>query len=231
MFIGHYALGFGAKRYAPEVSLGALFLACQFADLLWPTLVLLGVEFVRIEPGATAVTPLDFIYYPYSHSLTAMLAWAAVVTFAYSSLRASVRWPSLAVVASLVVSHWFLDLVVHRPDMPLTVYGTLYLGLGLWNSLPGTVLLELLLLALGVRLYTRATVARDRQGTAGLWALVLLLLAIYAAVLFGPPPFDVRAVAWTGQAMWLLVGLGYWVDRHRQPRASPVVAAAAPSTA
>src|SRR5215469_8152181 len=134
MFIGHYALAFGSKRLAPAVSLGALFLACQWADLLWPTLVMAGVESFAIRPDVTAVTPLDFQYYPYSHSLLALLVWGTVLGFAYRVIAgSSARGP--LVIGALVVSHWILDLMVHRPDLPLAPGTSLRLGLGLWSSI------------------------------------------------------------------------------------------------
>ncbi|HSG41081.1 MAG TPA: hypothetical protein VLE27_15695 [Thermoanaerobaculia bacterium] len=221
MFIGHFALGMGAKKIAPAVSLGTLFLACQLADLLWPTLVLLGFESFRIQPGITVVTPLDFVSYPFSHSLVALLLWGALLSLGYLALRRSPsRWVSAAVLGALVLSHWVLDFLTHRPDMPVTLGGPTRLGLGLWNSLPGTLAVELLLFAAGVALYTRATEPRDRQGSVGFWALVAFLLIVYFANFFSPPPPSVAAVAWTAQAVWLLVLWGYWVDRHRRPRAA-----------
>ena len=217
MFIGHFALGFGAKRAAPAVSLGTAFLACQLADLLWPTFVLLGIERFEIRPGITVVTPLDFIRYPYSHSLVALLLWGTALALVYWSFRRS--GPAAAgMVGALVLSHWLLDFLSHRPDMPLTIRGTERFGLGLWNSLPATLAVELLLFAVGVGLYARSTRSRDRWGTLGLWGLVAFLLIVYFANLFGPPPPSVGAVAWSAQALWLLVAWGYWVDRHRQPR-------------
>jgi membrane-bound metal-dependent hydrolase YbcI (DUF457 family) len=217
MFIGHFGLAFGAKRGAPELSLGTLFLACQFADLLWPPLVLAGIEKVEVEPGATKMTPLDFVSYPYSHSLVALCVWGALFTLAYTAGRRS-RLRAGMIVAALVVSHWVLDVVVHRPDMPLTVTGTTRLGLGLWNSIAGTLVLELTIFIVGVMVYARATVARDRVGSTGLWSLVGFLLLVYVVNVFGPPPPSARAVAWAAEAMWLLVVWAYWIERHRASR-------------
>jgi hypothetical protein len=216
MFIGHFGLGFGAKKAAPAVSLGTLFLACQFADLLWPTLLLLGVERVEIEPGVTAMTPLDFVSYPYSHSLVALCLWGAAFGGVYVALR-RVRVSTALVLGLLVVSHWVLDFVTHRRDMPLTLHGPERVGLGLWFSVPGTLAVESLVFGVGLALYLRATTARDRIGSYGLGSLVAFLLVVYLASSFGPPPPSAAAVAWSAQAMWLLVVWGYWVDNHRTP--------------
>ena len=177
MFIGHYALAFGSKRLAPAVSLGALFLACQWADLLWPTLVMAGVERFAIRPGSTAATPLDFQYYPYSHSLLALLLWGTVLALIYRAVRGSSLRGAI-VLGALVVSHWVLDVIVHRPDLPLAPAGSLRLGLGLWNSIPATLAVELGLYALGVWVYWRTTEARDRIGSVGFWALVTFLAVV-----------------------------------------------------
>jgi len=215
MFVGHFAVAFGAKRAVPAVSLGALFIACQLADLVWPLLVIAGVERVSVQPGLTVVTPLDFIYYPFSHSLLAAIAWAVLFGAAYMGLRRATRGTG-AVLAGVVVSHWVLDALTHRPDMPLTMSAeSTRVGLGLWNSLPGTIAVELLLFAAGLRLYTQTTRALDRTGRLALWGLVAFLLVIYGANLFGPPPPSGMTAAWSALAMWLLVAWGYWVDRHR----------------
>lgn len=216
MFIGHFGAAFGAKRAVPRVSLGTLFLAAQFIDLLWPILLLLGVERVRIAPGITTVTPLDFEHYPVSHSLLAVLGWAVLVGGSHFLLRREKR--AALVIAALVLSHWFLDLVVHRPDLPLAPGASTLVGFGAWQSLPLTLLLEVPLFLAGVWLYARTTVAKDGQGRWALWSLVAFLLAIYAANLFGPPPPDVGAIAWAGQLQWLLVIWAYWADRHRAVR-------------
>jgi membrane-bound metal-dependent hydrolase YbcI (DUF457 family) len=216
MFIGHFGLGFGAKKAAPAVSLGTLFAACQFADLLWPSLVLLGYERVDVQPGATKMTPLDFVSYPYSHSLLALCVWGAAFGAAYVAIRRT-RISAAVTLALLVVSHWLLDYVVHRPDLPLTLHGPARYGLGLWFSIPGTLAVELSIFAAGIALYLRETDARDRVGSIGLWSLVAFLLVAYVASTFGPPPPTAAAVAWSAQAMWLLVAWAYWVDGHRIP--------------
>jgi hypothetical protein len=217
MFIGHFAVGFAAKKAAPAVSLGSLFLACQLADLVWPTLVLAGVERFEIRPGITVVTPLDFVHYPWSHSLAALLVWGAALGLAYRMLRRS-TWAAPVVLALVVLSHWILDVASHRPDMPVTLTGPQRLGLGLWNSLPATMIVELILFGAGVALYQRTTIPKDRSGTLAFAGLAAFLLIVYVANLFGPPPPSVAAVAWSAQAIWLLVAWGYWIDRHRVPR-------------
>ncbi len=217
MFIGHFAVGFAAKKAAPAVSLGSLFLACQLADLVWPTLVLAGVEQVEIQPGITTDTPLNFVHYPWSHSLVALLLWGAALGLAYKLLRKS-AWTAPLVLAVVVVSHWVLDFASHRPDMPVTLTGPQRLGLGLWNLLPATLAVELLLFAFGVAVYQRTTKPKDRTGSLAFAGLVAFLLLVYFINLFSPPPPTPTAVAWGAQALWLLVAWGYWVDRHRVPR-------------
>jgi membrane-bound metal-dependent hydrolase YbcI (DUF457 family) len=141
MFLGHFGAGFAAKAIAPRVSLGWLFAAAQFIDLLWPTLLLAGIERVRIAPGATAVTPLVFEHYPVSHSLAAVLAWAALVGALYFAVKRDRR--GATVLAALVASHWFLDAIVHAPDLPLYPGSATLAGMGAWSSLPLTLAIEL----------------------------------------------------------------------------------------
>jgi hypothetical protein len=214
MFLGHFGVAFAAKKAAPAVSLGMLFAAAQLADLLWPVLVLAGVERVAVRPGVTAVTPLDFIHYPYSHSLVALVAWGVALGFAYRIVRGG-RWRAFAVIAALVVSHWILDVLVHRPDMPITLADSPKLGLGIWGSIPASLAVELTLFGACVALYARVTRGADRIGTWGFAALIAFLVLVYVASVFGPPPPSADAVAWTCMSMWLLVAWAYWVDKHR----------------
>lgn len=217
MFIGHYALALGAKRLAPAVSLGTLFLACQLADLLWPAFLTLGLERVEIDPGNTLVTPLNFVSYPYSHSLVMLLVWSALLALGYRVLRGGPRI-AVVTVGALVFSHYILDVITHRPDLPITINGPARLGLGLWNY-PGTALAtESALFIIGATIYASVTRERDRIGRIGLYALIATLVAIYFAALYGPPPPNTQAIAIAGHLSWLFVLWAYWVDRHRQPR-------------
>ena len=214
MFLGHFAVAFAAKPAAPTVSLGTLFFACQWVDLVWPLFLLLGLERVEIKPGITAFTPLEFVYYPLTHSLVMAAFWAAAFGLLYLSMRKNRR--AALIVAAVVLSHWFLDLVAHRPDLPLVPGGETRWGLGLWNSIPGTLLLEVSLFVAGVVLYVRRTRALDRIGRWGLWGLLVFLAAAYVGAAFGPPPPSVAAIAWVGLVGGAVTGfLGYWIDRHR----------------
>lgn len=215
MFIGHYALGLGAKKAAPAVSLGMLFLAAQFADLLWPTLVLAGVEVVRIAPGRTVMTPLDFVSYPWSHSALMLVVWGLLMAGAYRVFAGGLRRPAI-VIAALVFSHWVLDWLTHAPDMPLSFGGdSARVGLGLWNAPWVEVPLEYGMFVGGLWVYSRTTTPRDRTGSYALWGLVVFLLVVHTVNLLGPPPPSVAAVAWSAELLWLLVAWGFWIDRHR----------------
>jgi membrane-bound metal-dependent hydrolase YbcI (DUF457 family) len=213
MFLGHFAVGLAAKRLTPYTSLGSLVVAVQFLDLLWPVFLLLGIERVRIDPGNTLLTPLAFEHYPWTHSLAMALLWGAAFGGLYLLFR---RYPRGAWVLALgVCSHWVLDVVVHRPDLPLVPGLHTRLGLGLWNNPTGTIALEVSLFAAGVWLYARSTEPVDAVGTYSLSAFTAALLAIYGAALFGPVPPGSDAVAYAGLAQWLLVAWALWVDRHR----------------
>jgi membrane-bound metal-dependent hydrolase YbcI (DUF457 family) len=166
------------------------------------------------------MTPLNFVSYPYSHSLVMLLVWSAVFALLYRAIRGP-RPVAIATVAALVFSHFVLDALTHRPDMPITIGGAQKIGLGLWNY-PGTTLaIESAMFIAGTTLYAIATRARNPAGRWGLWALIATLVAIYFAALYGPPPPDTQAVAMAGHLLWLFVLWAYWVDRHRLPRTPP----------
>jgi membrane-bound metal-dependent hydrolase YbcI (DUF457 family) len=219
MFIGHFALGFAAKRVAPRVSLAVLFAAVAWADLVWPVLVGADIEQVRIDPGNTVFTPLDFVSYPYSHSLLTLVLWGAVFAISYRATTGK-NGSTFAVLTVLVVSHWLLDFVTHRPDMPLYPGGP-KLGLGLWNSTAGTELVEVAMYAVGVWIYMRATRPLDAVGRWSSVALVAFLLVAYLVNNASGPPPSVK-VLWVSAiiATAILLLWAWWTDRHREPRSA-----------
>ena len=214
MFIGHFALGLAAKRLTPETSLATTLAAAQWPDIVWPVLVLAGVEHVTIAPGDTAFTPLRFDQYPISHSLLTVMLWGAALAGLHF---ARCRRPRAALLlGALVVSHWLLDFVSHRPDMPLTPWSPDRWGLGLWNSIPGTFLVEGSLFLAGLAIFRTASRPRDRVGRWAFGLLVAFLLVAYLASALGPPPPSVAAVGWTTVAgALLLLPWAAWADRHR----------------
>jgi membrane-bound metal-dependent hydrolase YbcI (DUF457 family) len=215
MFIGHYGVALAAKRVAPRTSLGTFILAAQWADLLWPILLLTGVERVRVVPGAMAANSLQFTSYPYSHSLLMLIVWGLLIGGLYYAVKRDARgaW----IVGAVVLSHWVLDLIVHAPDLPLWPGSSVKLGLGLWNSIPGTLVAEFGLLALGLWVYLRTTRARDAIGRWALWGMVAALVLIYLGGMMGAPPDDPRAIGYVSLILWVFVPWGYWVERHRTP--------------
>jgi len=220
MFIGHLALGFAAKRATPRVSLAVLLTASQLADMLWPFFLALGLEQVRIAPGITAFTPLDFVSYPYSHSLVMLVVWGVVFGAMYRGATGK-NGRVFVVLAALVVSHWVLDWITHRPDMPIYPGGTKY-GLGLWNSVPATMIVEGIMFAAGLWIYVQTTRARDRIGRWGFAALIALLVVVYAANATASPPPSVNAIiigATIGAALMTI--WSWWADAHRDAVLTP----------
>ena len=213
MFIGHYAVALAARKAAPRVSLGTLLLAAQFLDLLWPAFRLLGLEHVRIAPGNTAFTPLDFYDYPLTHSLLTTVGWGVAFGCVYFGVRRDRR--SALVLGACVVSHWVLDFVSHRPDMPLAPGVERRVGLGLWNSVSATVVVEIAMLIVGLMLFLSASKPKDNVGRFSFWIFIAFVLFLYAGNVFGGPPPDVTKLAWFGLAQWLMVPWAYWIDRHR----------------
>jgi membrane-bound metal-dependent hydrolase YbcI (DUF457 family) len=213
MFIGHTAVALAAKKATPKVSLGVLLGAAIWLDLVWPLFLLLGIERVRIAPGNTAFTPLEFTSYPWTHSLVMALVWSIV--FAAFSAFIIRDWRVWLMLGALVFSHWALDFIVHRPDLPLLPSESPKVGLGLWNSIPGTLVIEGAMLVAGLWLYLGATKPRDAIGRYGFWGLIVLYGVLWLANLMSPPPPDMRSLAWFAMAGWLLPVWAWWADRHR----------------
>src|SRR5512134_738822 len=207
MFIGHAALALAARPAAPRAGLGVALAATYWLDLVWPILVLAGIERVEVAPGITAFTPLDFVHYPWTHSLLAALVWSAL--FALGCWQLGGR--AAVVMGLLVFSHWGLDALSHRPDLPLWPGSGTMIGLGLWNSVAGTLVVESALFAAGIAIYLRA----GGKGTIAFWALVALFVIAYLGAAFGPPPPGANAVAASALALWLLPLWGWWIARPR----------------
>jgi membrane-bound metal-dependent hydrolase YbcI (DUF457 family) len=216
MFIGHFAAALAAKRLAPRVSLGTLTLAAAFPDLLIFPLLIFGVEHAAIQPGITVVNALNLYDYPISHSLVMDAVWGALLAAIYYLRRRSPR--AAWVIVALVVSHWVLDFLSHRPDMPLAPGVYRYFGLGLWNSPAATFLVEGLLWAAGLVLYVRATHPLRRAGIYGVWTMVAALTLLWLTSLRGTPPPNMPAVIVVNLALLAAVlGWAYWIDRIRVP--------------
>jgi hypothetical protein len=220
MFIGHFAVGLAAKKLNSKPSLGTYFLAAQFLDLLWPSLLLLNVEKVAINHDTAAPVPLTFTHYPVSHSLLAVAGWAVLAGGLYFLARKDKR--AAFIVGLCVISHWFLDLLVHLPDLPLYPGNSPEYGLGLWKMKGPEMALEMILFLAGAVLYWSATKAKNKTGIYATAALLLFLLVIFLLNEFGSPPPDVKTVAWAGQLQWLIVLWAYWADRNRVARKAPL---------
>jgi hypothetical protein len=215
MVIGHFGVAFGAKKFAPKISLGTLFIAVQWADLLWPVLLLLDVEKVKMQPGNPHF-PLDFVSYPVTHSLVMSLVWGLCFGVIYYLVKKDK--PGAVVLGWCVVSHWVLDLVVHAPDLPLFPGDSPKLGLGLWNNPLATAIVEGSIFLLGLGLYLKSTRAKNNTGKWSLWLLVVLLIVNQLAGQFSPMPSSAHAIGWAAQYQWIFVLLGYWVSRNRELR-------------
>lgn len=213
MFIGHFGVGFAVKKIDSKPSLGTMFLAAQFLDLIWPIFILIGLETVKIVPGLTASNPLEFTYYPFSHSLLLVFCWGFLFGFIYYLAKRNLK--SAVILGLLVISHWVLDLVVHIPDLPLDPWSGTYVGFGLWNSVPLSLLLEFIIFGGGVYLYISSTSPNNKKGTYALWSLIIFLAVIHLVNIFSPPPPSEEAIGYAGLLQWLFIPWAYWIDRNR----------------
>lgn len=215
MFIGHYAVGLAAKRFAPGSSLGALIAAPILLDLLWPLFLLLGWEHVSIVPNSNPFLRLRFDSYPISHGLVAVIGWATLFASTYFGLT---RYLAGTIVIWIgVVSHWLMDYVVHQPDLPLAARSRLF-GLGLWNHRWLTIAIEVALFAVGIWTYQRQTRAKDKVGLYAFLGFVAVLLLAYAGAVSLPAPSSVKKLAGFTLLTWLAIPWAWWFDSHREPR-------------
>jgi hypothetical protein len=216
MFIGHFGLSFAAKKTAPKVSLATLFIATQFVDILWPFLLVFHVEKVAIIPGYTKTNAFEFLYFPYTHSLLMGVVWGLVLAVIYWLFKRDTR--GAIVVGLCVLSHWFLDLIVHTADLPLTPFGDYKVGFGLWNHVAITLIIEFTIFLAGTNIYATLTKAKNKIGKWMLWLLVILLLLVQLANTFGPAPSNSIMTLFISfvTMMGIVLALAYWVDRNRE---------------
>lgn len=208
MFIGHFGLGLASKRISKLPSLAMMFIAAQFLDLLWPILVLLKIETFNIEVGNTKLTPLNFEYYPYSHSLLMAVVWGLLFGIIY--FLSTKNQKSSILLGALVVSHWVLDFITHRPDLQLSPFSDYKVGLGLWNYPTFAIILEFGIFFLGTYLYYN-TVKPKRK--IAFWLLIGFFITVHLMNLLGPPPPNIEAVAWSANLMWIFVIWAWWIEK------------------
>ncbi|WP_276389421.1 metal-dependent hydrolase [Eudoraea chungangensis] len=208
MFIGHYGIGLLAKKNKQLPSLAIMFIAVQLLDLIWPILVLLGIESLSIDPGNTKLTHLNFEFYPYSHSLFMALMWSIIFGLCYLLFTKNKK--GSLILGALVMSHWILDFITHRPDLPIAPFSDLKVGLGLWNYPVLETILELSLFGIGAFLYFKSP---NFKRKIAFWLLVLFLLIVHMMNLLSPPPPSVVAVAWSANLMWLIVIWAWWIEK------------------
>jgi hypothetical protein len=201
----------------PEIPLWLLFVATQLIDIVWALLVLGGIEKLQVVPGITAASPLDLVYMPYSHSLVAALLWSVAAAVVCRFVFRWRSWSAAAWVGAAVLSHWFIDWLVHRPDLPL-IGNSMKVGLGLWNYVGLSLVLEVLVLLGGLGLYLRHTRGVTRIGRYGPMVLVVVMIVVQVASVFGPLPPSPTAAALSGLGAYLvLAAVAGWIDRQRVP--------------
>lgn len=207
MFVGHYAVALAAKRLAPRQSLGWLFIAVQFLDVLWAPAILLGIEHAKVAPGFLPASSLVLYDMPWTHSLLMAVGWSWL----------AFRFSKSPVLGACVFSHWALDYVAHIQDLPLFKGGP-KVGLGLWRNAHATVITEAALLLLGLVIYLQATRPRTRAGDYAMPAFVVAMIAINLINVYGPPPRNIYIAAISAEIAYLVLALiAAWLDRFRQP--------------
>lgn len=216
MFVGHLAVGLAAKQRAPSVNLGWFIAAVTLLDLVWPILVILGIEKVSIVPGTTAFTPLVFDSYPWTHSLVMSIVWGLVFV-AIARTRGVPSSLSLLLVM-LVVSHWVVDFISHAPDLPLWPGTSPRFGLGLWNSIPATILVEGAMWVAGIVIYLRTKAAQGERPGWPFWSLIAVCTVMWITSPFQTPPPSVRALGWFALIGWIVVPWAWWADRVKLKR-------------
>jgi hypothetical protein len=216
MFVGHLAVALTGTTASRGTSLVWFVAAANLADLIWPLLLLAGLERVRIDPGNTAFTPLAFEWYPWSHSLMMEVAWGLALAWiarACGVAPAAARW-----IGALVVSHWVLDFITHGPDLPIWPGSDRLYGLGLWRSIPATFIVEGLIWIGALALFLRVRSPRGLNGHLALWSFVVVSTFLWASSPFSPPPPDEHSLALFALLGWSILPWSWWIERTSNPR-------------
>lgn len=220
MFIGHFSVALAAAAHPKAPKLGVLIAASQLVDIGFFTLMIAGVERMRLVPGATVMNPMDLYFMPYTHSLLGSAVWALGFGLLVGAIMRS-RVAGL-IAGAVVLSHWLLDFLTHRPDLGI-VGDSDKVGLGLWNHPTIAMPLELALIGLGFLLYARATRPKSPSGRWSLWVFAAVLLVMQAIDWLGPKPTQVdltlplMALAGYGVA----IALGLWIGATRERIIAP----------
>jgi hypothetical protein len=214
MFVGHYAVALIAKREEPRINLGTLVLAAMFADIAWCVFMIFGLEQVQFKSGMGAGKYFSATNVALSHSLLMDVVWATLLALAYLLRR---RYPRGGLMIFLVVlSHWLLDFVSWRPDLPIAPGMHRYVGLGLWNSIPATLLVEGGLWFIAVILYVRFTRSKNLTAAFVFWVGIALLTVMWLNNIAGPPPQNPKAAPFASLIVFsLTVAWAYWINRVR----------------
>lgn len=223
MLVGHFAVGLAAKRAWPSISLGTAVLAAMVADFLWCLFMLGGLEHIELRQGVRGAANYGNMYdVALSHSLLMTCVWGGAFAATYLLVTRDRRGAVL--LGAVVASHWLLDVIAHRPDMPIAPGTSARYGLGLWASVPATLVIEGAMWVAALVVYVRATHASGRIALVAFWAAIPLLTVIWYHNIAGPPPPDVRTAPVGSLVLFtLVVAWAYWVDRRRPPRAASVV--------
>ena len=217
MLVGHYSASFLVKAIDRNLPLWGLMLAAQAIDFVWALLVCFGFEQFALQPGFTEASPLVLQYMPVSHSLLPGSLWALAAGLGYKALAEDACWKRAGLIALVVWSHWWLDLLVHTPDLKM-LWNDYPVGFGLWRFRIAAFGVESMLLLLAVGYYWRCTRARDRIGSIGLPLLAAFMIALLAYSMWGPIPAHNASVI--VQLLIVYVGLSIaaqWIDLHRRP--------------
>src|SRR5436190_15845362 len=219
MFVGHYSVAFAAKSHKNKIPLWVLFVAVQFLDYIWATLVLLGIEELRVIKGFTAGSMLDSYFHPYSHSLPTALIWSAIAAVVYKAIwRAKASNSAALIVGLAVFSHWILDFIAHPRDLPL-YDNTWKVGLGLWNYRAPEFALEIALIAGGIILYLARNVMPLIRKIAVIVFGIALVVVQIGDTFVPRTPLTAKATAtgvWIFYTLFVLVA--FLVEKIRSPK-------------